>query len=157
MLEAGAQAPDFELKDLGGGSLRLSRMLARGPVLLAFFKVSCPVCQFTFPFLERMYEGAGRDQSSVHFAGISQDMLAATRSFNQEFGITFATLVDEPDYPVSNAYGIQIVPSLFLIEQDGTIALAAHGFSKKDLEALGHRAGVQPFRAGESVPEFRPG
>jgi peroxiredoxin len=95
----------------------------------------------------------------VQIIGISQDKSATTREFNEEFGVTFPTLLDEgaAGYPVSNAYGIQTVPTLFLIEPDGSISMSGTGFSKADLETLGHRVGVAPFRQGERVPEHRPG
>ncbi len=154
MLGAGAKAPEFRLEDLDGRAHSLKEMLARGPVLLAFFKVSCPVCQYTFPYLERLHEAGG---GAVQIVGVSQDKARDTRSYNEEFGVTFTTLLDASGYPASNAYGLTSVPSLFLVEQDGTISLSTTGFSKKDLEALGERLGVAAFQAGERVPEFRPG
>jgi len=50
MLAVGAHAPDFRMKDLNGQTQSLKDILGRGPALLAFYKVSCPVCQYTFPF-----------------------------------------------------------------------------------------------------------
>jgi peroxiredoxin len=155
MLETGRRAPDFELPSLDGKPLKLPDILAKGPALLAFFKVTCPVCQFTFPFLERIFENAG----GLQVYGISQDNARDTREFNEEFGLTFPTLLDDErkGYPVSNAFGIYAVPSVFLVEQDGTISSAASGFSKAELEQLGRRAGVAPFRPGEFVPEWKAG
>ena len=40
-LTAGTNAPKFELKAMDGKSFVLGEELARGPVVLAFFKVSC--------------------------------------------------------------------------------------------------------------------
>ena len=159
LLAAGAQAPEFELQDLGGAPQSLAAILGRGPALLAFFKVSCPVCQYTLPFLERIYQGAGREKGAVQIIGVSQDKPEATRQFNQEFGVTFPALVDDPakGYVVSNAYGLSTVPSLVLIEPDGSVSLSGAGFTKRHLEALGHRMGVSPFRPGERVPDERPG
>ncbi len=154
MLAAGAQAPDFKLKNLNGEPQSLQDMLARGPVLLAFYKASCPVCQMTFPFLERLHKAGG---SGIQIIAISQDKAATAREFNSEYGVTFPTLIDDPGYPVSNAYGIDTVPSLFLIEPDRAVSLSGCGFVKKDLEAIGQRVGAAPFRAGERVPEYRPG
>lgn len=158
MLETGSSAPAFTLKTLDGGTQSLEQILARGPVLLAFFKVSCPVCQYTFPFLDRIHSGGG-PKAAVQIVGISQDKPAATRDFVQEFGVTFPVLLDEAgeDYPASNAFGIHTVPSLFLVETDRHISAAGNGFSKKDLEQLGYRVGVTPFQPGERVPEFKPG
>lgn len=154
MLEAGSQAPDFELDTAAGGRESLRAALERGPALLAFFKVSCPVCQFTFPFLERIHQEDGR---AVQIFGVSQDDAGATQDFCREYGVSFPVLIDRKGYPVSDAFAIDSVPSLFLVEPDGAISMSGSGFSKKDLEALGKRAGASPFTAADRVPEFRPG
>src|SRR5437879_1348618 len=107
-----AQAPGFDLPALTGGRTALSELLASGPVVLAFFKVTCPTCQLTFPFLQRIHQAGGR------IVGISQDDTRATTDFNARFGVSFPTLLDSAGerYPVSNAYRITDVPSLFLVE-----------------------------------------
>lgn len=153
-MEAGRTAPSFALEGLDGTTISLASLLQKGPVLLAFFKVSCPVCQFALPFIERMHAGGG-----VQMIGVSQDNARATRYFNEEFGLTFPTLLDasEKGYPVSNAFAITHVPSFFLIEPDGTVSRAVRGFSKPDLEAIGERAGAAPFRADENVPAWKAG
>jgi peroxiredoxin len=154
MLEAGVSAPAFELKSLGGDKKSLEEILASGPTLLAFYKVSCPVCQLTFPYLERLAAS-----TSLQIVAISQDDDSSTKSFNQRFGVTFPTLLDQAkeNYPVSNAYGISSVPSVFLVEKNGEIAKAFSGFSKRDLEAVGERAGVKPFRPDDNVPDWKAG
>ena len=151
---AGNGAPSFRLKRLGGDTESLDQILAKGPALLAFYKVSCPVCQLTFPFLERMAAG-----SSIQIIGISQDDDVPTHGFNERFGVTFPTLLDQSKegYPASNAYGITTVPALFLVEKDGKVSKSVSGFSKRDLEALGERAGVHPFRPEDNVPEWKAG
>lgn len=157
LLGADDRAPEFELQALGGGATSLKSILEGGPALLAFFKVSCPVCQLTFPFLERIHQGAGQGQ--LQFIGISQDDTRSTRDYNRQYGVTFTTLLDEAgkSYQASNAFGISTVPSLFLIEPDGSISMSSNGFSKRDIEALGQRVGVTPYRPGEYVPEWQAG
>lgn len=157
MLGPGERAPEFDLQDLNGRHIRLKDLSAGGPVLLAFFKVSCPTCQFTFPFLERIHRGATNE--ALKIVAISQDDAASTREFRQEFGITFPTLLDSEgdDYPASNAYGISHVPSLFLVERDGFISWTSEGFYKKDLQTLGGKVGVNPFKPNENVPEMKSG
>ena len=65
---AGNKAPGFSLKSLDNKEYSLNTLLERGPVVAAFFKISCPVCQFTFPFLERLYKQYGDDRAT--FLGI---------------------------------------------------------------------------------------
>jgi peroxiredoxin len=153
MLPAGTQSPNFSLLDLDGAPHALAEMLCRGPVLLVLFKMSCPVCQLTLPFLERLTHG------SLQIVAISQDDPSGTRRFRTKFGLTMLTLLDreEDGYPVSNAFGIAYVPSMFLVETGGNISLATEGFVKNDLEAIGTRAGVRLFRDDEAVPAWKAG
>jgi peroxiredoxin len=128
-------------------------MLSRGPVLVVFFKISCPVCQMTLPFLNRVASGG------LQIVAISQDDASSTKRFQSRFGVSLPTLLDreEDGYPVSNAFGITHVPSLFLIEADGRVSLASEGFVKSDLELIGARAGVSPFHRDEAVPAWKAG
>src|SRR5436190_17599611 len=156
-LNPGTTAPDFALPTMDGKRFSLPEALSRGPVVAAFFKVSCPVCQYAFPFLERIYRGRTRQDIAMY--AISQDDAESTREFDGEFGITFPTLLDteEEGYPASNAYGLSHVPSLFLVEPDGRISLAFSGFDKNGMEELGRKLGKEPFEPGERVPEGKAG
>jgi peroxiredoxin len=148
MLQPGALAPDIDLPDLSGGRWVLREALQHGPVVLAFFKISCPTCQLTLPFLQRFPQ----------LIAISQDDAADTHEFQQRFGVSMTTLLDAPPrYSASNAYGITSVPSIFLVEPDGKIDSAMDGFSKAGLEELGQRFQVTPFRESDRVPSLRPG
>ncbi len=156
MLATGSQAPSFRLKDLQGIERSLEDLLASGPVLLAFFKESCPVCQFTFPFLERLHQGAG---GALQLVAVSQDDARSTEKFNRDCGVGFTTLLDEAraGYQASNAFGISYVPACFLIEKDGKVSWTQEGFSKGEFEAVGRRAAVALFKPGEYVPEWKAG
>jgi cytochrome c biogenesis protein CcmG/thiol:disulfide interchange protein DsbE len=161
-LTPGTPAPDISLKDASGKSQSLEVALKKGSVVAAFFKVSCPVCQFTFPFLERMYETYGG--AKLTFWGISQDDARDTRDYAQEFGAKFPMLIDEKGYPVSNQYGLTNVPSVFLIAPDRTIQVSSVGFVKADLERIAAEAAratgkpAKPlFKPGEVIPDYKPG
>jgi len=154
LLAPGSRAPGFRLPRLDGGTVALQEILANGPALIAFFKTTCPVCQLTFPYLERIHQGG-----TLPVYGISQDDAEDTREFNREFGIAFPTLLDSgrSGYPASNAFGIFSVPTAFLIERDGGISRVIEGWSKREIESLGGLAGVEVFRQGDNVPEWKAG
>jgi peroxiredoxin len=159
---AGNIAPGFSLKGLDGKEYSLGALLQRGPVVAAFFKISCPVCQFTFPFLERLHKRYGGN--GVTLLGISQDDARATKEFAAEYGVTFPMAPDDKGYPVSNAYGLTNVPTIFLIEPGGTARVSSNGFDRKDLETiaseLAERRKIPPaalFTPDENVPENKPG
>ena len=161
-INPGNVAPGFSLKGLDGKQYSLEALTQKGPVVAAFFKISCPVCQFTFPFLERIYKRDGGDGAT--FLGISQDDAKATKSFASEYGVTFPMALDEKGYPASNAYGLTNVPTIFLIDTDGTVKVTCMGFDKKGLEtiaaALAESRKIAPaalFLPNESVPAHKPG
>jgi peroxiredoxin len=91
--------------------------------------------------------------------GISQNGVEDTGEFAHEFGVTFPLLLDreDDDFPASNAFGINHVPTLFLVEQSGQISRLVEGWSMRDMKALGERAGVDPIGASERLPERKAG
>jgi hypothetical protein len=74
-------------------------------------------------------------------------------------------LLDDTDrYPVSNAYGLTNVPSIFWIAQDGEIEVSSVGWVKADFETISRKmaeAGkIAPailFKRSEDVRDFRAG
>jgi peroxiredoxin len=162
-LTAGAKAPDFELKAMDGKRFVLRDELARSPVVLAFFKAGCPTCQYTFPFLERLSQAYGH--KNVTLVGVSQNEPAKTALFTKEFGVTFPVLLDEREaYPVSNAYGLTNVPTIFWIAQDGEIEVSSVGWVKADFTEISRKmaesgkiAPAAVFKPGEDVRDFRAG
>src|SRR5213080_3066185 len=91
-LGAGTKASEFELTALDGSKFSLQEALNRGPVLLVFFKISCPVCQYALPYYERIYRAYG-DQS-VTLIGVSQNQKTEAAEFMKRYGITFPVLLD---------------------------------------------------------------
>ena len=108
----------------------------------------------TAPFLERLHASGG-----LPVYGISQNEPNDTREFNEYFGVSFPTLLDSEDegYPVSNAYGISSVPTMFLVEPDGTLGRVIEGWNKIDMQSLGERAGMELFRPEDNVPAWKAG
>jgi len=162
-LAAGKTAPDFKLNTLDGKSFSLKDALAQAPVMLAFFKVSCPTCQYAFPFYERLFR-AYKNQH-VTLIGVSQNNAEETAAFAKEFGISFPLLLEDTrSYPVSNAYRISNVPTLFWIAMDGTIDITSVGWVKPEFEAINRRmaeagavATAPMFRPSDDVRDYRAG
>ena len=81
-LATGVKAPEFELKTLDGRKFSLSEELAKGPVMLVFFKVSCPTCQYALPYLERLYKAY--KNKGVTLVGVSQNDANGIRIMRDE-------------------------------------------------------------------------
>jgi len=142
-LKAGTLAPDFTLPTMEGKKFSLRDALARGPVLAAFFKVSCPTCQYAFPFLERIYKTYGN--KNVTIVGVSQNEKKDTVSFIKEYALTN-------------------VPSIFWIAQDGEIEISSVGWDRQEIEDISRKAAETTgdraksiFQPGENVADFRAG
>lgn len=164
-LEPGADAPEFSLPNAKGEVHSLTEGLAKGPVLLVFYKVSCPICQYGLPFFERLHKRLA--DAPVSLWSISQNSIDHTNGFAREFGVETLPVLFDPEeegFAVSNSYGITNVPTAFLIEPDGKIAATAVGWSKDDTAAMARRLGeaagepdLALFEPGENVAAFRPG
>ena len=163
VLSAGATAPDIQLKTTDGRAFSLKEEKGKTPVVAAFFKVGCPTCQYTFPFLERVHKAYPRDR--VRVIGVSQDDAKATAAFMKEYGVTFPILLDDTKkYPASNAYQLVNVPSTFVIGKGGKVDFTTIGWVKDEFEQLNETVaranGITPaqiFKPGEEVKDFKAG
>jgi peroxiredoxin len=162
VLKVGKSAPQFELIAIDGREYSLQEGLENGSVLTAFFKVGCPTCQYTFPFLERLYQQLRSSGGQIW--GISQDGVKDSQRFAREYSVTFPILIDEYPYQLSRQYGLEYVPSIFLIAADGSIAIESEGFVKRDLleiqKSLAQTLSASVaalFSPKEKVPDFKPG
>ncbi|MGQ0720627.1 MAG: peroxiredoxin family protein [Candidatus Eiseniibacteriota bacterium] len=150
-LGPGAKAPAFHLPGLACRSVAVPG--AAPLTLLAFTKASCPTCRWMFPFVQALHERA----KGLAVVGVASDPVGEARAFVEELRLTFPIGVESAPWPVSAAYGLTSVPTLFLIET-GTVRLASVGFSRSDfLEIASAAAAASPFPAGAAVPAFRPG
>ncbi len=166
VLAEGARSPDVVLTSLDGRTYDLNEALASsGPVVLAFYKATCPVCQMTLPFVERLAQA--HPERSIW--AVSQDDADETRDFALDFALTLPVLLDEA-LQKSVEFDLSNVPSIFLIGQDGRIEQTIIGFDKAALERLHATLSLAGsdrsdskklesplFLPEDQVPEFRPG
>ena len=97
-------APDFALPDQAGRQVRLSELLAHGPVVLTFFRGEwCPFCDLTLRAFETIVPDlAARGASLV---AISPQTLDHSASTAESKGLSFPVLSD-PGNAVAGRYGL---------------------------------------------------
>jgi peroxiredoxin len=125
LLQPGAEAPDFILNDLGGKPVRLSDFRGK-TVVLIFWASWCPDCRAEVPQLKEMYAAA--DPAKVRFVSVSFDREFDTlKQFVAENKLPGVQLFDsagKKDSAIGAAYGVQWIPSLYLINPDGQVAVS---------------------------------
>jgi peroxiredoxin len=157
----GTPAPPFSLPSLDGHPTTLADVTDDGarPAILAFFKTSCPVCQLAFP----VYGELARRlmPNNVAVVAVSQDGPSTARPWLAERGFDAAALAldDAHDgYAVSDSYGIRSVPTLVVIEADGTVGTVSEGWDRDAVNALAARFGTEPVSTpADGLPAFKPG
>ncbi len=164
MLAPGSAAPGFELAASGGGGERLDldQLIASTPALLAFFKTSCPVCTLSFPVWGEL---ARRYGSSVTVVAVSQDPLATARPWLDHLHFDAPVVDDSHGYAVSDAYEIDTVPALVLVDTSARVLASSQGWDREranawgaELARLSGLASPGPLStASDGRPAFRPG
>jgi peroxiredoxin Q/BCP len=157
MLDVGDEAPDFELPDQDGETVKLSQF--RGsPVVLYFYpKADTPGC--TTQACGIRDRRADYDAFGAVVVGVSPDKPGALRKFADKYGLDF-TLVGDADHAVSERYGtwgeksmygkkyMGVLRATYVIDPDGRIATVMPKVSPKThddevLEALGGLSGSE--------------
>jgi len=126
-LEVGAKAPDFELKDTEGKSVRLSELLKDGkPVILAFYPAAfSPPCGDEMSLFQEAQDEFARLDAKI--VGISVDNYWSIAAFAKAKGITFPMLSDfHPKGAVAAKYGVMrddgiAERALFIVDPKGVI------------------------------------
>ncbi len=157
-LGKGEKALDFSLESLEGGKVSLKDV--GGFKVLVFYKVTCPTCQLTLPFINKLYKKYG---DRIAFLGIGQDSLKDLKIFKNKYELDFPQLSDTPKYPVSKSYDIRVVPTIYLLDENNEILFMEEGFVKRSIEELDGQIaqllGEEPVGVfkGVHVPEFKAG
>jgi hypothetical protein len=145
-LAPGEEAPPIPGADLG-----------TGPRAVLFYKVTCPTCQLAGPVAERLARALPEG-----FVAIGQDPAERLDGFRDAFG-DFPATPDLDPYPVSDAYGVRTVPTIFVL-RDGRVDDVVESWDREGWNRAAARLGelsgrgIGPLsQAGDGLPPFRPG
>ena len=118
-------APDFTLKSRNGGNLRLAEL--RGEVVLVNFWASwCGPCREEMPKLEELHN-TFKDLGFT-MIGINLDQTPAlSKKLLKDITVTFPILFD-PENNISEAYGVESMPSTFLVDKNGNWRFLHKGY-----------------------------
>lgn len=139
MLEAGAIAPDFAVKDTEGKVFNFGEEKGKAPALLVFWSIFCEPCRIEMPIVQRLHEKYPDALTVLAIALDGDPLRNSIVGFVKQEGYTFRVLIDELDakemFVVADPFGVGGTPTIFLLEKGGKVSLAAVGRVKEeDLE-----------------------
>lgn len=113
-VRAAGPAPVFELKDADGATVRLSDLLAAGPVVLNFYRgVWCPYCNLDVQALEGYASEIAATGAAL--VAITPQTAANSRKLIAAHGLSFPILSD-PGNAVAEQYGLRYRLPTYLID-----------------------------------------
>jgi len=136
--DVGQQAPEFTAPALDDGRKSLSLGTYRGKVVyLDFWASWCPPCLTSLPLLEKLRKEFPSDQFQILAVNVDQDPEKA-RKFLERTRIGYPSATD-PKGRIPQSFGIETMPTSFLIDRRGVIRYVHHGFRKGDVPELRER------------------
>jgi peroxiredoxin len=120
----GNLAPDFTLASTSGETVSLSDYRGKR-VMVNFWGTWCPPCRAEMPDMEKFYQENDVEILAVNLTPTESNVSDVTE-FIDEFGLSFQVLLDE-ELAVSSKYGIQPVPTSFMVDSKGIIQYVALG------------------------------
>ncbi|WP_264739135.1 peroxiredoxin family protein [Cytobacillus firmus] len=115
-LGIGLKAPDFELKNLQGETVKLSDYSGK-KVMLNFWATWCPPCKAEMPDIQKFYTQRGNE---IVILAVNIDPQSDVAGFAEEMRVNFPILLDVNE-KASNDYQIITIPTTFFIDEEGII------------------------------------
>jgi peroxiredoxin len=143
-LDAGDVAPAFKAPRLdGGGELSLEEL--RGKVVFLDFWASwCAPCQKSMPQLEELRKEFPADRFALVGVNLDRDAAAAKKLVGKH-GVGYPSASD-PEGKLPTRFGLETMPTAYLIDADGVIRYVHRGFKDGDVETV--RKKIRALLAG---------
>ena len=133
-VEVGEPAPDFDAPALNGVK-PLSLADYRGKVVyLDFWASWCAPCAVALPIVDSFRDEFGADEFQVLAVNVDSDPGKA-RTFLKRRPVSYPS-VSDPEGLLPAKFGVETMPTSFLIDREGVIRVVHRGFKKSDEDAL---------------------
>lgn len=133
LLKVGTQAPNFELPTPEGKKVQLSDFKGKY-VLIDFWASWCPDCRRISPNVEAIAKEYQGKDLAVLAVSFDIDKEAWVKYINRNGApineVHVSELKKMKESAVAKAFGVQWIPSLYLLDKDGKVLLATVEVSK---------------------------
>lgn len=130
LLEIGAEAPDFTLKDHDGKSVNLKALRGK-VVVLDFWATWCNPCIRSMPSVQKLYDDYKDKGVMLYGVNAFERPNRDSVKFMRDKKLTYPILLDGT--PVANEFLVVGIPSFYVIDKAGKVVFADSGF-KAELE-----------------------
>lgn len=137
-LEPGDPAPAFSAPSLAGGGQTLALESFQGKVVyLDFWASWCPPCLQSLPLIDELRQEFPDADFQVLAVNVDRDPQRARR-FAEQRRIGYPSASD-PEGRIPERFGIETMPTSFLIDREGVVRYVHPGFRRADIDALRER------------------
>jgi thiol-disulfide isomerase/thioredoxin len=133
-LEEGDRAPDFQARSVSGDAEVVLHKLAGKVVLVDFWASWCAPCNAAMPQLEKLSKDYPADQFVVLGVNVDKNLEDARRALERR-PVTYANASD-PTGMLPKRFGLETMPTTYLIDQNGVVRLVHRGFRNGDMDEI---------------------
>jgi peroxiredoxin len=134
-LEPGDKAPPFVNLDLSKHHVLSRHYLGKGWVILDFFATDCEGCKKEMPIVEQLYRDYSDQGLQVIVFATDSEGAEAVGPFFEDKPTPLTVLLDHYQVTVKK-YGVEEIPSLFLVDPDGSIVYKEVGYREDLYEVI---------------------
>lgn len=115
------QAADFALPSLNEQRITLADYRGKKKVVLSFWASWCGPCRMELPILADFYRKYHKADSNFEILAVSvDDDRGEAEAYARKAKLPFPVLLD-PDSKVADSYSVEGIPTMFVIDTNGTI------------------------------------
>lgn len=149
----GQLAPDFSATTVDGRSVSLADFRGQKNVVVSFWASWCGPCRLEMPTLTKFYQTNHDASSDFEILAVSiDDDPQDARDFATAQKLNFPVLLDSKK-KVADAYGVEGIPTMFIVGKDGKITYGHVGFDMRMDFQLARELGIKPKEATEGAAD----